>query len=100
MRFAAVVLLCVCSAACVKQAAPPPAGPAPAAPPAASAAPETEGDGEIVVGPEYAIDPDLTDRGAPRGRRFDFVMQSTDSKIFRGEDTTLKPEHQHPFQRK
>jgi len=62
--------------------------------------PGTEGDGKFSVGPDFTIDPDLTDKGAPKGRRFDFTMESKDSKIFRGEDTTLKPEHQHPFSRK
>jgi enterochelin esterase family protein len=59
-----------------------------------------EGDGHFVVGPEYSKSPDLGDRGAPRGRQFQFSMASADSKIFRGEDKTLKPEHQHPFDRK
>lgn len=62
--------------------------------------PSTEGDGEFTIGPPYTKSPDLTDQGAPRGRRFEFTMSSNDSKIFRGEDTTLKPEHQHPFTRK
>ena len=60
----------------------------------------TEGNGHLTIGPEYAKNVDLTDRGAPRGRRFEFAMESTNSKIFRGEDKTLKPEHQHPFTRK
>jgi iron(III)-enterobactin esterase len=59
-----------------------------------------EGDGHFTVGPEYSKSPDLGDRGAPRGRQFQFSMASADSKIFRGEDKTLKPEHQHPFDRK
>jgi iron(III)-enterobactin esterase len=59
-----------------------------------------EGNGHLTIGPEYAKNVDLTDRGAPRGRRFEFAMESADSKIFRGEDKTLKPEHQHPFTRK
>ena len=30
--------------------------------------PGTEGDGNLIVGPDYKIDPDLTDRGKPNGR--------------------------------
>ena len=77
-------------------AAPVAARPAPAPEPVRS----TEGEGDFTVGPDYTIDPALTDLGAPKGRRFDFEMASADSAIFRGEDTTLKPEHQHPFTRK
>ncbi|MDX2024606.1 MAG: alpha/beta hydrolase-fold protein [Deltaproteobacteria bacterium] len=58
------------------------------------------GDGNFKVGPDFPIDPDLTDKGAPQGQRFEFTMESRDSHIFRGEDLTLKPEHQHPFSRK
>ncbi len=71
-----------------------------AVPPPTPAIPHSEGEGNFTVGPDFTIDPDLTDRGAPQGRRFDFVMSSADSSIFRGEDATLKPEHQHPFTRK
>lgn len=53
--------------------------------------PGTEGDGNHVVGPNYAIDPDLTDRGNPKGKRFEFTMRLADSKIFRGDDPTLEP---------
>lgn len=53
--------------------------------------PGTEGNGNIVVGPEYAIDPDLTDRGNPKGKYFEFSMRLADSKIFRGDDRTLEP---------
>ena len=53
--------------------------------------PGTEGDGNHVVGPNYTIDPDLTDRGNPKGKRFEFTMRLADSKIFRGDDPTLEP---------
>ncbi|HSH93362.1 MAG TPA: alpha/beta hydrolase-fold protein [Roseimicrobium sp.] len=53
--------------------------------------PGNEGDGLFTVGPEYKIDPDLTDRGNPKGKYFTFVMPLADSKIFRGDDTTLEP---------
>ena len=52
----------------------------------------TEGDGDFVVGPEYSIDPDLTDKGNPKGKSFEFSMKLADSKIFRGDDPTLEPE--------
>src|SRR6476619_7476857 len=54
--------------------------------------PGTEGDGVITVGPEYKIDPDLTDLGNPKGKSFEFTMRLADSKIFRGDDSTLEPE--------
>jgi len=76
------------------------AAPVVAAPPPVASLPSTEGEGNFTVGPDFTMDPDLTDRGAPKGRRFDFEIASSQSAIFRGEDTTLKPEHQHPFTRK
>jgi len=48
-----------------------------------------EGNGNHVVGPEYKIDPDLTDKGNPKGKHFEFSMRLADSKIFRGDDSTL-----------
>jgi iron(III)-enterobactin esterase len=54
--------------------------------------PGTEGEGKFTVGPEYKIDPDLTDRGNPKGKSFEFTMRLADSKIFRGDDSTLEPE--------
>jgi enterochelin esterase-like enzyme len=51
----------------------------------------SKGDGHYVVGPSYPIDPDLTDRGNPKGRQFEFKMRLADSKLFRGDDTTLEP---------
>ncbi len=48
-----------------------------------------EGNGNHVVGPEYKIDPDLTDKGNPKGKYFQFSMPLADSKIFRGDDSTL-----------
>ena len=53
--------------------------------------PGTDGNGNHIVGPEYRIDPDLTDRGNPKGKRFEFSMPLADSKIFRGDDRTLDP---------
>ncbi len=54
--------------------------------------PGMEGDGSYEVGPEYKIDPDLTDKGNPKGKSFEFSMALAQSKIFRGDDPTLQPE--------
>ena len=54
--------------------------------------PGSEGNGSFTVGPEYKIDPDLTDKGNPKGKFFQFTMKLADSKIFRGDDKTLQPE--------
>ena len=54
--------------------------------------PGSEGDGKVTIGPEYQIDPDLTDRKNPNGKSFEFSMRLADSKIFRGDDATLDPE--------
>ncbi|MSU63413.1 MAG: enterobactin esterase [Pedosphaera sp.] len=61
------------------------------APRAYSENPGSEGDGKFTIGPEYKIDRDLTDLGNPKGRYFEFTMRLADSKIFRGDDTTLEP---------
>jgi enterochelin esterase-like enzyme len=53
--------------------------------------PGAKGDGHFVVGPDYPIDPDLTDRGNPKGQQFEFKMRLADSRIFRGDDPTLEP---------
>jgi enterochelin esterase family protein len=53
--------------------------------------PGVEGDGKHTIGPEYKIDHDLTDRGNPKGKSFEFSMRLADSKIFRGDDSTLDP---------
>src|SRR5437773_646571 len=54
--------------------------------------PNTEGEGKYTISPEYKIDPDLTDRGNPKGKYFEFTMRLADSKIFRGDDSTLEPD--------
>ncbi len=54
--------------------------------------PGTEGDGNHVIGPSYVMDPDLTDKGNPKGKSFEFTMRLADSKLFRGDDPTLEPE--------
>lgn len=45
--------------------------------------------GKHTVGPEYRIDPDLTDKGNPQGKLFEFSMKLANSQIFRGDDETL-----------
>jgi enterochelin esterase-like enzyme len=50
-----------------------------------------ESGGDFEIGPDYRIDPDLTDRGNPKGRSFEFSLRLADSKIFRGDDATLDP---------
>jgi enterochelin esterase family protein len=51
----------------------------------------TEGNGDHVVGPDYAIDLDLTDRGNPKGQQVEFSLPLAESKIFPGTDATLDP---------
>lgn len=62
--------------------------------------PGTEGNGNVVIGPDYKIDPDLTDKGNPKGKSFEFLMRLADSKIFPGTDTTLDPKKQVRKERK
>src|SRR6185436_6926471 len=54
-----------------------------------SAKPNTEGNGDFVIGPDYKMDPDLTDKGNPKGKSFEFSMKLAESKIFPGDDKTL-----------
>jgi enterochelin esterase-like enzyme len=54
--------------------------------------PGSEGNGSFTAGPEYKLDPDLQGHGNPKGKFFRFSMKLADSKIFRGDDTTLEPE--------
>ncbi len=49
------------------------------------------GNGDFVIGPDYKLDLDLTDRGNPKGKSFEFSMRLADSKIFPGTDSTLDP---------
>ena len=53
---------------------------------------DREGEGLIEVGPEYKIDPDLTDKGNPKGQQFEFTMALAQSRIFKGDDKTLEPD--------
>jgi enterochelin esterase family protein len=54
--------------------------------------PGSDGDGKFTIGPEYKIDPDLTERGNPKGKSFEFTLRLADSRIFPGTDSTLQPE--------
>ena len=49
------------------------------------------GGGDYTVGPNYIVDPDLKDKGNPKGRSFQFTMPLADSNIFKGVDDTLNP---------
>jgi len=51
--------------------------------------PGPEGNGNVVIGPDYEIAPDLKDQGNAKGQYFEFSLRLADSKIFRGDDTTL-----------
>lgn len=53
--------------------------------------PGKEGNGNVVVGPEYSLAPELKDQGNPKGKYFEFRMPLAESKIFRGDDKTLEP---------
>jgi enterochelin esterase-like enzyme len=45
--------------------------------------------GDVVIGPEYVVDPDLKDQGNPKGKSFEFKMPLAASRIFPGDDKTL-----------
>ena len=51
--------------------------------------PGGDGEGIFTVGPDYKVDPDLTDRGNPKGKTFVFSMPLAASKIFKGDDKIL-----------
>ena len=53
--------------------------------------PDATGNGDVVIGPDYEVDPDLKDKGNPKGQAFEFPMTLADSKIFPGNDSTLDP---------
>src|SRR5437016_14415100 len=53
--------------------------------------PDAAGNGDFVIGPDYEVDPDLKDKGNPKGQAFEFSMTLADSKIFPGNDSTLDP---------
>jgi enterochelin esterase family protein len=53
--------------------------------------PGTMGDGNFTIAPPFVIQPDLTDKGAPKGKSFHFTMPLAASLIFKGDDATLDP---------
>ncbi len=61
--------------------------------------PGTVGDGDLTISPPYTTQPDLTDKGNPKGKSFHFTMSSAASQIFKGDDTTLLAANQHAFMR-
>ena len=62
--------------------------------------PGTQGNGDFTIGPDYKIDPDLTDQGNPKGKSFEFSLPLADSKIFPGDDSTLDPKKEVRKERK
>lgn len=68
--------------------------------PSVSQAQKVSGNGDFVIGPDYHIDPDLTDQGNPKGKSFEFSMPLAESKIFDGKDTTLDPKKEVRTERK
>lgn len=56
--------------------------------------------GNHTIGPEYTIDPDLTDQGNPKGKYFEFSTPLAKSNIFRGDDSTLSPRKEVRKERK
>ena len=60
-------------------------------PPNLVVAGEAPQNGSFAIGPEYKIDPALTDLGAPKGRQFQFILPVGDKSIFRGDDSVLDP---------
>ena len=59
--------------------------------PAYSESPGSQGNGNQRVGPPYSLALELTDRGNPAGKQFEFSMPLADSQIFPGDDKTLDP---------
>jgi hypothetical protein len=41
-------------------------------------------DSEVVIGPNYTVDPDVTDHGRPKGRRFELRLPLAAGSIFNG----------------
>ncbi|MDB4983416.1 MAG: putative hydrolase of the alpha/beta superfamily protein [Myxococcales bacterium] len=69
-------------------------------PPAPIGDPGTMGDGDLTISPPYTTQPDLTDKGNPKGKSFQFSMSSAQSALFKGNDPTLKVANQKPFTRR
>jgi enterochelin esterase family protein len=69
-------------------------------PPVPIGDPGMTGDGDVTVSPPYATQPELTDKGNPKGKSFQFTMDSAGSALFKGDDPTLKAANQKPFSRR
>jgi iron(III)-enterobactin esterase len=65
-----------------------------------AAAQDKTGNGDLEIGPDYQVDPDLKDNGNPKGQSFEFPMVLAESKIFKGDDSTLDPKKAVRKQRK
>ncbi|HMI84289.1 MAG TPA: alpha/beta hydrolase-fold protein [Polyangiaceae bacterium] len=61
--------------------------------------PGTDGDGDFINGPTFTPSPDLAVKSVPHGKIFNFTMNSVDSIIYTGLDTTLLPANQHAYTR-
>jgi enterochelin esterase-like enzyme len=61
--------------------------------------PGTMGDGNVTIMPPYTTQPDLTDKGNPKGKSFHFVMSSATSMFYKGDDPTLMAANMHTFMR-
>jgi enterochelin esterase family protein len=61
--------------------------------------PGTTGDGDLTINPPYATQPDLMDKGNPKGKSFHFVMSSAQSQLYKGDDPTLLAANMHTFMR-
>jgi enterochelin esterase family protein len=64
------------------------AAPEPGAPPASLPDPGAEGDGDFKVS-DFTRPPELTDRGAPKGKTFQLSMPLADSKFYNGKEATV-----------
>lgn len=51
--------------------------------------PGTEGDGDLTVGPNYTVSPDLAVKNVPHATRYQFTMSAAMSTIFPGNDAVL-----------
>jgi enterochelin esterase-like enzyme len=61
--------------------------------------PGTTGDGDFMIMPPYGTQPDLTDKGNPKGKSFHFTMSSATSMFYKGDDPTLLAANMHTFTR-
>jgi enterochelin esterase-like enzyme/inosine-uridine nucleoside N-ribohydrolase len=61
---------------------------------------DTLANGNVVIGPDYRLDPALTEQGNPKGRLFEFSMKLAESTIFSGTDATLDPRKKVRTERK